>query len=428
MSASLSNPQTQIAYLGLALITVCATYLLPFIPQSQSGTFYIVIHVVLTGLMFALWRSKELDIKTVLLVGLLLRIVLIPSPIFSSNDSERYLWDGAVALAGLDPYTVAPNMPEAAELRKLWATPEEHSAYPTLYPPGALFLFALSALAGPVKGVWLWKIFATVASLISLLIGYDLLKRRGLLRHLPLLALSPLLILETGVGAHLDAFCVLAVVLTLSLCDREKLLLAGIIIGWSASIKFLPAIIAGPLIFYLRPKPALTLLISSLITITAIYAIAFASGFQALGLLPVFFEKWRNGAPIYNLLEYIFSPSMLLWVVAIIALGLFALSTLKARKGHIMLALSITLSVPLLLSPVVFPWYLTVLVPLIALRPSAALLCWVSTAPFGYIVLNKWLSEGVWEPAVWPLWLTAIGLVVGLLWDISYQKSVKPSV
>ncbi len=372
--------------------------------------------------MFALWRTKELDVKKVLLTALLLRVILIPAPIFSSNDSERYLWDGAMVLAGLDPYIIAPNMPEAAELGALWPTPEEHSAYPTLYPPGALMLFALSALAGPIKGVWVWKSLATLASMLSLLIGYDLLKRRDLLRHLPLLALSPLLILETGIGAHLDAFCVLAVILALSLCEREKFLLAGIIIGWSASLKFLPAIMAGPLIFYLRPKAAVTLFISSVLTVTAIYSIAFASGFQAIGILPVFFEKWRNGAPIYNALEFMFSPPVLLWVIAIIALSLFSLSAFKARKGYITLALSLTLSVPLLLSPVVFPWYLSVLVPLIALRPNATLLAWVSTAPFGYIVLNKWLSQGLWEPPAWPLWVIGAALTLGLLLDFRFHK------
>ena len=409
--------------LSLAFITSCAIYLIPFLSHSQSGTYYILIHVVLTGLMIVLWQSKGLDVKSVLIAGLVLRVILIPAPIFSSNDSERYLWDGAVALAGLDPYTIAPNMAEAAELRKLWPTPEEHSAYPTLYPPGALLLFALSALAGPAKGVWVWKGLASAASLLSLLLGYNLLKRRALLQHLPLLALSPLLILETGVGAHLDAFCVLAIVLVLSLCDREKFLLAGLVIGWSASLKFLPAIIAGPLIFYLRPKAAFTLFISSILTATAIYSLAIASGFQAIGLLPVFFEKWRNGAPFYNVLESVFSPPILLWVIAIIAVSLFALSAFKARQGHLILALSLTLSAPLLLSPVVFPWYLSVLVPLIALRPSAMLLAWVSTAPFGYIVLNKWLSEGIWEPASWPLWLVAIALILGLLLDIYISQS-----
>lgn len=417
-AGGISGRYAQRVILGLTFLAVGCIYILPAAPAAQSGSYYVAIHLALTGLMFALWRAKEVDIKMLLLAGLCLRIILIPAPIFSSNDSERYLWDGAVVLAGLDPYITAPNMPEAADLRALWPTPEEHGAYPTLYPPGALALFALSALAGPVKGIWLWKFLASIAGLLSLLIGYDLLKRRGLLRHLPLIALSPLLLLETGVGAHLDSFCVLAVVTALALCDREKFILAGLIIGWSASLKFLPAIMTGPLIFYLRPTAALKLLASALISFIAIYALAIASGFQAIGILPVFFEKWRNGAPFYNALEYIFSPESLLWVIGTIAILMFALAAYLARQGRIMLALMITFAAPLVLSPVVFPWYLCVLVPLAALRPSAAILAWVSAAPLGYIVLNNWLSQGVWQPAEWPLWCIAVAVILGLLYDL----------
>jgi hypothetical protein len=411
--------------LCLATLVVGAVFLLPALPAALSGSSYIVIHLALTGLMFALWRAEDVDMKMVLMAGLCLRVILIPAPIFSSNDSERYLWDGAVVLAGLDPYITAPNMAEAADLRTLWPTPEEHSAYPTLYPPGALALFALSALAGPVKGVWLWKALVSLAGLLSLLIGYDLLKRRGMLRHLPLLALSPLLLLETGVGAHLDAFCVLAVVAALALCDREKFVLAGLIIGWSASLKFLPAVMAGPLIFYLRPKAALRLFLSSLTGFISIYVLAIASGFQAIGILPVFFEKWRNGAPFYNALEYALSPESLIWVIGIIAISMFAFSAYLARKGQIVFALIITFAAPLLLSPVVFPWYLSVLVPLAALRPSAAILAWVSAAPLGYIVLNDWLSQGIWQPPDWPLWCIASALIFGLLYD--FARASKPA-
>ncbi len=54
---------------------------------------------------------------------------------------------------------------------------------------------------------------------------------------------------------------------------------------------------------------------------------------------------------------------------------------------------------PFLLSPVVFPWYLCPLVPLVAMKPSAALLAWVIAAPLTYEVVNS----HSWEPAAWPL-------------------------
>ena len=81
------------------------------------------------------------------------------------------------------------------------------------------------------------------------------------------------------------------------------------------------------------------------------------------------------------------------------------------------------MTAPLAVSPVVFPWYLTALVPVIALKPSAALLGWVSAAPLTYIVLNQWLSEGVWAPAQWPLWTIAAVVIAGLFIDLRTNKA-----
>jgi len=89
-----------------------------------------------------------------------------------------------------------------------------------------------------------------------------------------------------------------------------------------------------------------------------------------------------------------------------------------------MAAIMLSLAVPLLLSPVLFPWYLMVFVPLLALRPNLTLIIAFTLAPLSYLVLNKWLSQGVWEPAAWPAALLLIGLMTGLIYDIfSKRKS-----
>jgi len=417
-------------FFGAAILTIIAIlglYHVPIFPAQHTGSIYIFCHIFLTISMFIIWRQPHFPMEYILLIAIVIHLVLFPAPIFSSNDSERYLWDGAVALAGFDPYILSPNSPELAELRKIWPTPEEHAKYPTLYPPGALLLFSLSALAGPVKGIWIWKALATLASLASIIIGYDLLKRRNLLKHFPLLALSPLLIMETAIGAHLDVFSVLAVVVALALFDREKFVLAGMILGWSASVKFLPALIAGPLLFTLGPKNAFRFVSASVVTVLVIYGIARVMGLEAFGLLPVFFEKWRFGSPVYNMIEFIFKPTQIIWVIMMIALMMFSLSAFMARKKQVVLAVLVTLCVPLFLSPVVFPWYLLVLIPFVALRPNTTILAWVSVAPLSYIVLNKWASEGLWQPQIWPLWITAIAIITGLILDSCFQRLSKPN-
>ena len=423
----IQHPQTKLSvvwtvYMTAALITL-SLYSLPVIFPAAIGTGYIVLYTALMLLSLLIWQREWLSPKQVLGLGCLILLIAYPLPALTSNDAQRYLWDGAIFLSGFDPYITAPNSPEAAELRQIWPTPEEHAAYPTLYPPGALALFGFSALAGPAYGIWLWKAIATLAAISSLFLIYNLLQRRNSLKALPLAALSPLLLFETGAGLHLDIFSVLGISAALFCIDRKHIIWAGVIIGLAASLKFLPAVMAGPLLFYLKPAKAIRLFLAASIIWAAVYLLMFGLGYKPLGLLPTFFEKWRGGAPLYPLLEALpLSKNYLPLLLASLALIGFSLSAYIARKGYIIFAIIIALTTPLLLSPILFPWYLMVLIPLLALRPNMTLILAVSLVPLSYQVLNKWLSEGLWEPAVWPLWLINIGLLLGLRFDFYNQK------
>jgi len=409
---------------GLCLVLISgALYLLQTLSPNHIGTGYICLYALMTAASLLIWYREDIPPKQVLLLGIFLLVMLFPLQALTSNDTERYLWDGAVFLSGLDPYLTAPNDSAAQALRGIWATPPEHAAYPTLYPPGALMLFGFSALTGPVYGFWVWKALATSAAILSLIIIYDLLRLRGALKHLPLIALSPLLLFETGAAAHLDVFCVLGITAALWSIEKDKILAAGIIIGIAASIKFLPAVIAGPFLFYLTRRGALKLFLGASLTWGLVYLTMFGLGYKPLGLLPTFFEKWRGGAPFYPGLEHLKTTLSLSNAVFAALLGAlavigFGISARLAAKRHIHAAIILALLVPLLLSPVLFTWYLMALLPLLALRPNVTLIAMLTLAPLSYVVLDKWLSQGIWEPAAWPGAVLAAGIILGLAIDL----------
>ncbi len=414
-------------YFATALILIGALYVLPKALPAHIGTGYIGIFLGLTAISVLVWYREAMPPKSVLNLSLPLVLLLVPLAPYLSNDVQRYMWDGAVFLSGFDPYVTAPNDPLVSHLRGIWPTPEEHAQYPTLYPPGALTLFGVCALAGPVFGLWVWKAMVTAALLCSLILSYKLLEHRQLLRHFPLIGLSPLLLFETQIGGHLDVFSLLGIVAALWCLEKEKLLAAGLIIGLAATIKFLPAVIIGPFLFFLKPKQALKLLIVSAGTWLSIYAVMFGLGYKPLGLLPTFFEKWRGGAPIYPALEAIqtglgLSAKQFLALILGLAIAGFGVSAGLARKGFIEIALLLTLAVPLLLSPVLFPWYLMALVPFLALKPNLTLFTAITLAPLSYVVLNKWLSVGVWEQADWPAQILLGGLIAAFSFDLFFTR------
>jgi len=415
-------------YAALILLSA-ALYAVPVIWSSYIGTAYIIIYGLMMLCSLLVWKRAEASPKHILLVSFLIILLLLPMQALTSNDAERYLWDGAVLAAGFDPYVTAPDNIAVTELRELWPTPPEHAAYPTLYPPGALALFGLSALAGPTYGFWIWKLLASLALGFSVVLAYDLLKRRQALQHFALVALSPLLLLETGAAAHLDIFSVLGITAALWCLEKEKIIMAGLIIGLAASIKFLPAVIAGPLLFYVVPRKAVKLFLSASLTWVLIYAAMFGLGYKPLGLLPTFFEKWEGGAPLYPILTSLketfkFSDVIFLGMLGSLAIIGFGVTALLAKKRYIYAAIILALAVPLLLSPILFPWYLMVFVPLIALRPNATLIIAVTLAPLSYFVLNKWLSQGLWEPAAWTSYVLLLGIILGLIIDLGFTRQL----
>ena len=412
-----------ISFYGIFFALIAGIYLLPHVFPAAIGTGYILLSLATSGLSVWAWHFRVLTPRRALFLAIAGCLCLLPLWPYTSNDTQRYLWDGAVFVSGLDPYLTAPNDPLAANLRQIWATPEEHAAYATLYPPGALSLFGLSSLAGPKYAIWIWKLMTTLAAIFSLIASFKLLEFRGLTRHFYLVGFCPLLLFETGVGGHVDIFCVLGIVLALWALDKEKVILAGIIIGLAATTKFLPAVIVGPLLFLLPPRKLLTLFASSALTWLCVYGLMFGLGYKPLGLLPTFFEKWRGGAPFYPILEALkqgLSMSNGVFLTGLLGLAVagFSVSAWLMRRGQAAIAITLCLSVPLLLSPVLFPWYLLALIPFLGMRPSVTVFLAVTLVPLNYAVLNKWLSQGVWDQPSWPSILLGAAIVIGLFLDI----------
>jgi len=389
------------------------------------------------SIMFAVWRSLSLnltdkDISLILLTGLIARLVLIFVEPYTSNDVARYLFDGRILLEGIDPYRVAHDAPALQELRAQWQPPAEHAKYPTLYPPLALALYSVSATFGAAHALLMWKVISSLASLSLYFLAYQFLKRTQRLALLPLIALNPLLIFEAGESAHIDVFSALAVMAAIYAWYLQRKLLTGVLIGLGASIKILPMILLLPLWFWLdNTRDRIILVISASMTCLSIYSIALLSGLRPIGSLGVFFAKWRASSPWFHWLEPILDHSGMLIATAIAALlGLLilAIAAYLARNRGIdqkLLILQFSLALPLLISPVVFPWYLLPIAALFSLRPNWPIALWMISLPLSYQVLNQFLCCGVWNPAQWSINVIGVSLIVGVLWSTARARSFK---
>jgi len=188
--------------------------------------------------------------RAVLLFAVLFRVALLWSQPVQELDLYRYLWDGRVLAAGINPYRYSPAQVEAAreagvanvELKRLnqllQRSPEvakifshiDHRSVPTIYPPLSESVFAATALVTPERA----SVRVQVGVLKGVLLLFDLATIglvMGLLRNLgqpPARALAyawcPLALKEFANTGHLDsiAVCLTVTVLWLLTMPRRE--------------------------------------------------------------------------------------------------------------------------------------------------------------------------------------------------------------
>ena len=421
----------------------------PFL--GEMGTLIILQFSLMGVFMLLAWATasssaKLKDYKLIILAAVVARMALIGVTPYTSNDVDRYLFDGRIAYEGIDPYRVSHDAPELTELRAQWQPPQEHAKYVTLYPPVALSLFALASSFGVEHAQLAWSIMLLASGLLALYFSTKVLQHIDKLKHLPLVALSPLLILETGVGLHLDALTTLTVIVAIYLWLKHRIAVCAIVIGIGMSLKILPMMLLLPFLFWSFGRKAFKmsaiLFITTVATVMSIYALAVFLGFHPVGSISVFFEKWRFASPMFNTLGAFFSGYTLIAAILFIAtvcsllVGLVCIKKTSCYKGsgNFGLCLQLALALPLLLIPVVFPWYLMPLIPLLALRPNIYLIAWTLLMPLTYEVISNFLCCQHWMPAQWPVTLigvlyllTIIKLIHWLLTNRSELLNVTPA-
>src|SRR6202790_2068293 len=112
----------------------------------------------------------------ILLVGVAMRLILLPSPP-ASNDIYRYVWDGRVQAAGINPYRYLPADEALRGLRDeaIYPNINRASYAPTIYPPAAeLVFFAATRISETVvfmktvmlvfEGLAVWAILQLLAA------------------------------------------------------------------------------------------------------------------------------------------------------------------------------------------------------------------------------------------------------------------------
>ncbi len=383
-------------------------------------------HVTLTIAAWAIWvlaiwlvlglseRHRRRDVALIFGLAVVLRVTLLFSPPSLSDDVYRSVWDARLVHAGINPYTYAPAAPELVTYRDDLIWPRvNHKEQRTPYPPLAELLGTLAYAVAPERLVAMQALAALLDLASSVVLAW-LLVRMGLdPRRSLAVAWSPLGALHFAHSGHNDAAMVLMLVGAAAFVAARRPWLAQTTLGLATMTKWLP-VLAVPA--YARATGVRALL-GWAVSCALLALPLVAAGRAALaGVLE------EAGGQRFNESSYLavdrlvglVAPAAAPFALFVFLLGAVGLAVAASclwgeptARGALVGG-SRVLAAYVLAAPVVEPWYVTWLAPLIAVtvRRGARVPFAANDAPAwlwlsGTITLTD-LTYPVVGTALWP--------------------------
>jgi hypothetical protein len=355
------------AYLGLAVLAAGLGGLALsgdlLVHATRLTAFY-----VLSGAGFALLATAatSLPLRGAIVAAVVLRLIFLPVMPSLSDDYHRYVWDGRVQLAGINPYKYRPYEHALDGVGYAGRDLINHDELRTVYPPltQAVFLGVAQAsralgvgdAVSPRAEVVLFKLFFGAFDLATAAAIWFLATRKLRLQATVLYLLCPAVIVQTWESAHAETAAVFLCVLAAALLVRRRDTWAGVALGLAAAFKVTPLALLVPALVGGRASPA-----------------RFLAGFAPAFLIPYvpylitggsfgsLFQSgsaWTGGSLVFTLLARLTTPELARWLALALFAGgaLWIAGSLRGRERTAE-AFAWTFTLLVLCLPVVHAWY-----------------------------------------------------------------------
>jgi len=421
-------------YLSFALATTGKPLILPLFPFRKGVIPGFLVHFYLLfalylGSVWSVFRGRaDGRVMTTVLIGfsVAFRIILLSTQPVLSDDIYRYVWDGKVQAAGINPYLYPPESPELSHLRDDTIYPRINRPWArTIYPPGAQRLFRWIYAAKPDSVVFM-KATIAACDLLTILLLMRLLRVAGLPPGRAIVyAWHPLALFELAGSGHLDGLMIPFALLCLLFLERRRDGWAGAALGAAAAIKLYPALLIPAVVRRHGPR----LLVPATILVGLLYlSYVWTAGPRVLGFLPQYIsdpeERFNSGPGA--LLAYALGlltpyPAQVAYgalALALLAVGLRGTRT-QDRSLHATIAEVLLLfGTFVTFAQTVHPWYVLWVLPFLAIRPSA---CWLYLSGAIAISYVKYTDEHLRMP-LWAGILEYLPFYLLALWAPQVER------
>jgi hypothetical protein len=403
--ATARNPTTGLLIMSGILTELCYLSLYLAAPGPGEVLLFIGVNAV-TFLLFTyilVRMRKEHEhadrrwLIPIAAFALLFRLTLIPHSVIGSDDIYRYIWDGKVAAAGVNPFAYTPTDPHlshlaTADLPSKVNHPELRSVYPAL----AQILFLTShVLFG--DSAWGIKLLLTVMDCLTVFFIWRFVRERAdPVIPVLLYAWCPLPVLYFALDGHIDALGIPFFVLGLYFLCGQKTVRGAVAIGLSALAKLVPLLVLPLLIRHLRGfRRFLIPSLPPLMVIAGAY-LYFEPSWGVVESLATFGSRWEFNGSVFSITYFLTGSNEAAHIVSGVLIFM-TIGILTFMDRPLLEKVFWGFVGFILLSPVVHPWYLTWLAALVALRWSPGVFVFLGMSALANVVVYQYRAYGLWS-------------------------------
>jgi len=415
------NVKIRVAAIGLALSVMAGLILLLVRPSIDPARIRLLPLLIGAWIAFlaAAWLLRKVprraSVVLILLGGIFIQAAAVSAPPHLSSDLYRYIWDGRVQAAGIDPYQYVPTATQLDGLRndflfspsyvpgvKYCVSPSYAGSHPaaeltpgctrinrptvpTIYPPvaeayflGVYYLHPADDSSTPIQAAT-----ALAAMLVTVLLLFGLGRLGRDVRMAALWSWCPTVALEAGNNAHVDVIAVGLVAAAIGVLatarTTRRTVLGGILLGLAIATKLTPALTVPALL----RRRWVTVLLAAGSTFIAVYVPhVLRVGGKVIGFLPGYLQQegYTKGTRFGIIGLFVAGPLAIAVAGLVLAAVAFAVMQFGDPDRPWVGALYMTAAALAVTTPH-YQWYSLLLVMLVALdgRPE-----WLAFAAGGY--------------------------------------------
>ncbi len=398
----------------LALLSLFLYYTFAYQLVRTDFIKLLTLFAALFFLCFKLIQFEKWNLKFMIVVGLLFRLVFLLAEPNLSQDFYRFIWDGELVGHFVNPYLEVPDtLIEQQDLvianaRELYDGMGGLSArHFSNYPPLNQLIFALCAFSGGksiMGSIVAMRVVIILADMGILYFGRKLLRNLNRSPHMIFwYFLNPLVLIELTGNLHFEGVMLFFFVWALYLLSIKKWLFSAVVYALSISVKLVPLLFLPLFLkhFGLKKSVPFYAVVGAvcLLLWLPFYSSAFIDNYsQTIGL---WFSNFEFNAGLYNAIkqiavqfdakpwELIKSFGRLTPFLIIGSALLFTFIPKNQKLGTLVTSMLWVLTLYYFLSATVHPWYIIFLVLLTVFTEYRYALVWSAAVVLSYFAYSK---------------------------------------